>query len=90
MFHTIEAVKALPDFQLLVFFRTGEKKIYDINPLFEKHEPFQSFLLTHGLFDQVKVAGGGYGVYWNEDIDLACEELYINGKTDAASREEHA
>jgi len=81
MFHTVESVKALPNFNLLVLFRTGEKKIYDIHPLFEKYEPFQSFLLTRGLFEQVKVAGGGYGIYWNEDIDLACDELYINGKT---------
>jgi hypothetical protein len=83
MFHTVNEVKALPDFHLLVLFRTGEKKIYDIRPLFEKYEPFQSFLLTHRLFEQVKVAEGGYGVYWNEDLDLACEELYINGKTSA-------
>jgi len=83
MFHTVKEVKALPDFHLLVLFRTGEKKIYDIHPLFEKYEPFQSFLLTHGLFDQVKVAGGGYGIYWNEDIDLAREELYLNGKPSA-------
>ena len=80
MFHTVKEVKALPDFHLQVLFRSGEKKIYDIHPLFEKHEPFQSFLLTHRLFEQVKVAAGGYGVYWNEDLDLACEELYINGK----------
>lgn len=81
MFHIVEAVKALPNFNLLVLFRTGEKKIYDVRPLFEKYEPFQSFLLTYRLFEQVKVAGGGYGIYWNEDIDLACDELYLNGKT---------
>jgi hypothetical protein len=50
--------------------------------LFEKHEPFQSFKLTHGLFEQVKVDGGGYGVYWNDEIDIGCNELYVNGKTE--------
>ncbi|MDR0486883.1 MAG: DUF2442 domain-containing protein [Treponema sp.] len=80
MFHTIESVEVLPDFCLCVLFRTGEKKIYDMHPLFEKHEPFQSFRLTHGLFEQARVAGGGYGIYWNEDLDISCNELYINGK----------
>ena len=33
-----------------------------------------------GLFDQVKVDVGGYGISWNDDLDLSCEELWINGK----------
>jgi hypothetical protein len=82
MFHAVESVKTLPDFHLFVIFRTGEKKIYDTRLLIEKHEPFQSLKLTRGLFEQVKVAGGGYGVYWNEDIDISCNELYVNGKTE--------
>jgi len=80
MFYKVKAVKALPDFHLHVTFNTGEQKIYDIHPLIKKYEPFQSFLLTYKLFEQVKVAGGGYGIYWNEDIDLSSDELYINGK----------
>jgi hypothetical protein len=80
MFHTVESVKTLPDFNLLILFQTGEKRIYDISPLLEKHVAFQSFRLTHGLFEQAKVAGGGYGVYWNDDIDIGCNELYANGK----------
>jgi len=79
MFHTVESVKALPDFNLLVLFRTGEKKIYDTRLLIEKYEPFQSFRLTHGLFEQVRIDGGGYGVYWNDEIDIGCNELYANG-----------
>jgi len=81
MFHRVESVKALPDLHLHVTFHNGEQKIYDIRPLIEKYEPFQSFLLTYRLFEQVKVAGGGYGIYWNEDIDLSSDELYTNGKT---------
>jgi hypothetical protein len=82
MFHAVESVRALPDYHLYVLFRTGEKKVYDTRLLIEKHETFQSFKLTRGLFEQVKVAGGGYGVYWNEDIDISCNELYANGKAE--------
>jgi hypothetical protein len=80
MFHTVEAVKALPEFHLQVLFRTGEEKTYDAHQLMEKYESFQSFQLTYGLFEQVKIAKGGYGVYWNDEIDISCNELYFNSK----------
>lgn len=34
----------------------------------------------NGLFQQVKVDAGGFGISWNDEIDLASEELRINGK----------
>ena len=80
MFHAIETVATLPDYQLSVLFRSGESKVYDMGNLMARHEAFQSFRLTCGLFEQAKVAGGGYGVYWNDDIDISCNELYANGK----------
>lgn len=80
MFHTVQSVRPLPDFHLHILFRNGEKKVYDTNPLIKTHETFQSFTLTHGLFEQVKVDKGGYGIYWNENIDIGCNELYVNGK----------
>jgi len=80
MFHAVEKAEALPDFHLSVSFRAGESKVYDVRPLMAKHEAFRSFGLTHGLFEQVKVSVGGYGVYWNDDIDISCNELYANGK----------
>jgi len=33
------------------------------------------------LFYSVEVDQGGYGIIWNDDIDIACDELYYNGKT---------
>ena len=32
-----------------------------------------------GLFEQVQVDSGGYGISWNDDIDLSCNELWENG-----------
>ena len=31
------------------------------------------------LFNLVYVDTGGYGVVWNENMDLACNELWENG-----------
>ncbi|WP_199647569.1 DUF2442 domain-containing protein [Peptoclostridium sp. AF21-18] len=28
----------------------------------------------------MKIDTGGYGIIWNDDIDLSCNELYENGK----------
>jgi hypothetical protein len=71
----------LPDYNsLLVDFATGEKKKYNVKPLFDKWESFKALLLVQRLFEQVKVDVGGYGISWNDNIDLSCNELYENGK----------
>ena len=36
--------------------------------------------MADGLFDRVRVDTGGYGISWNDDIDLSCDELYWNGR----------
>ncbi|MBQ4463666.1 MAG: DUF2442 domain-containing protein, partial [Eubacterium sp.] len=33
-----------------------------------------------GLFNQVKVDSGGYGVSWNDQIDLECNDLWEYGE----------
>ena len=40
---------------------------------------FSKFKNIRGLFEQVKVDDGGYGVSWNDEIDLSCDELWENG-----------
>lgn len=79
MFYKVQEVEPLPDYCLLVVFANGEKKKYDVRPLFEKWEDFKALSVIKGLFEQVKVDIGGYGVSWNDDIDLSCNELYDNG-----------
>ena len=29
----------------------------------------------------MQVDQGGYGIIWNDDLDLSCDEIYENGKT---------
>jgi hypothetical protein len=29
--------------------------------------------------EQVRVDTGGFGISWNDEIDLSCDELYDNG-----------
>ncbi len=79
MFYKIKKVKALPNLKLQVLFIGGAVKIYDVKPLLKKWEPFQIFKKHPALFQKVKVDAGGYGIIWNEDLDLSCNELWNNG-----------
>ena len=79
MFHKVKDIQPLPEFNLLVSFQSGEQKKYDVKPLFEKWGAFKMLVSTVGLFEQVKVDCGGYGISWNDELDLACNELYYNG-----------
>jgi hypothetical protein len=79
MFYKVKNVRPLPDYSLLVEFANNEKKQYDVSRLIKEFDPFKVLSYVPGLFEQVKVEPGGYAVSWNSDIDLACNELYING-----------
>ena len=60
--------------RLLVKFVNGVEKIYDCNPLLHL-EAFRS-LNNEAFFKSAKVDPGGYGVSWNDDVDLSEYELY--------------
>jgi len=79
MFNTVKTVQPLDNFILLVGFNNGETKHYDVKPLFDKWDVFKSLADIGGLFEQVRVDVGGYGIVWNDDIDLSCNELWDNG-----------
>jgi hypothetical protein len=79
MFHKVKEVKPLPNYTLLVRFEDKNLKQYDVKPLFAELEAFKPLVYVAGLFEQVKVDAGGYGISWNNDIDLSCDELYDNG-----------
>ena len=81
MFHKIKAVSALQDYRLSVQFAEGVTKIYDVKPLFRKWEPFLILKNEPGVFEGVVVDLGGYGISWNDDLDLSCDELFANGET---------
>lgn len=78
VFHKVVAAYPLEDMRLLVWFVGGESKTYDVAPLARSVSAFEA-LADPVLFSQVKVDAGGYGISWNDDIDLAGNELFDNG-----------
>lgn len=79
MFNKVAGVKILEEYTLLIYFCDNTKKKYDVKPLLNKYDMFRSLICEKGLFENVRVDAGGYGISWNDDIDLSCDELYSNG-----------
>lgn len=80
MFHKIKFVAYVPDYKLSVQFAEGITKIYDLNILMEKIDAFKIFKLNPYLMETVSVAPGGWGIIWNDELDLSCNELWDNGR----------
>ena len=79
MFHKIKNVTPLQGFKLSIQFAEGITKIFDMKKLIENNKIFES-LKDKNLFNSVQVDIGGYGIIWNDDIDISCDELFENSK----------
>ncbi|MCT7987488.1 DUF2442 domain-containing protein [Laspinema olomoucense] len=73
----IVSAKAIGDRILLVKFTNQEVRKYDISPLLEK--PMFVPLSNPGFFKNFRVDLGGYGLVWNDEIDISEYELWQNG-----------
>jgi hypothetical protein len=63
-----------------VQFSEGITKIYDVSSLFERFPVFAELKDNPAEFHCVEVDVGGYGIIWNDDLDLSCDELWENGE----------
>lgn len=80
MFHKITAATPLEGLRLLVHYSDGAAREYDLPPLLDACPAFRDLETVPGLFRQVRVDPGGYGVSWTGDLDLSAEEIYVNGQ----------
>lgn len=79
MFHRIEAVRALADYIIEVKFLGGVVKNYDTKIIADSIPQFVELQTKSGLFEQVKVDQGGYGVFWNDDLDIDSDTIWEDG-----------
>ncbi|MCD7748028.1 MAG: DUF2442 domain-containing protein [Firmicutes bacterium] len=86
MFHKIKNVFPLSDCKLSIQFSEGVTKIYDVKPLFGKIPAFEA-LKSEEIFGDVSVDTGGYGIVWNDRLDISCDELWEGGSEIHALRE---
>jgi len=74
----IKSVKPLNNMFLLVTFDGNINKKYDVKRLLKKSSFFKE-LEKKAIFNLVKVDCGGYGVSWNDNLDLSEYEIWENG-----------
>lgn len=60
------------DYTILITFKNGEEKVYDMKPLL--HYPMFQPLRNPVFFNTVKT--DGMCVFWNDDIDVCPDTLY--------------
>ena len=81
MFHKIVSVKALEDRKLSAVIQDGTEKEYNVRALYSAISQFEVFELNTELFARVKVDAGGYGISWNDELDLSADEIWECGMT---------
>ena len=60
-------------------FADGEIVSFDVKSMFEKYPVFRD-LEDDSLFKNVKIDEAGYGISWNDDLDLSSDGVYLRGE----------
>ena len=72
----VKSVKPQEDYCLLLTFKNGEKRNFDLKPYLEK--PVFRPLKNIALFKTARVVAGS--VEWQGDVDLSYDTLYLESK----------
>lgn len=78
MFHKIKKVETLEKQILKVEFKNNQTKYYDMSKIINNNKEYE-ILKNNVIFNIARVDRGGYGIIWNEELDISGEELYVNG-----------
>ena len=79
MINKIMSASFLDNYIICAQFANGITKKYDLKPLFKELKQFNE-LKENNLFMYGQVDTGGYGVVWDEKIDLSADEIWEKGK----------
>jgi len=73
----IKYLEPLSGYRLFLIFDNGEIKVYSLAERLQT--PAFRALQDEALFNTAHIANGGYGVIWNDEIDLSEYELWMKG-----------
>ena len=79
MFHRIKEIVSLDNLYITVIFVNGTEKIYDVRQMI-KIFPQMKKLEKADLFEAAVLDPGGYGISWNDLLDIDAVALWDNGK----------
>lgn len=72
MFHKIDMAEVIDTHMIKVKFKDGSIKTYDAMDIAKN--------MDKDIFQNVHVDTGGYGLVWDDDTDVWCNEVYEYGK----------
>jgi len=74
---SIKSAAVVDEHTILVEFSDSGRRKYDITPLLSRSmfEPLRNPM----FFKNFRIDTGGYGLVWNEDIDISEYELWVHG-----------
>lgn len=78
MMHKIKSVITQNDLIISATFFDGTVKEYSVDRLFNIYPQLKE-LENRELFNSVQVDAGGYGVSWDDDLDLDAETIWEDG-----------
>ena len=82
MTHKINSVQTKDNFIILATFLDGTIKQYDLKQMFPIYPLYETtFSQSPKLFKQVQIDTGGYGLSWNDDLDIDAETIWYEGDT---------
>ena len=87
MTHRIISVKPMDNMMLSVVFQNGIEKTYDISSLYDVFPQFRVLEKEKYLFEEVQVDVGGYGISWNDELDIDANSIWEEG-TETGVRQE--
>ncbi len=78
-FKKIKLLKLTKDLEIVATFDDDVTKTFDARLLFEKNPVFKQ-LENVDLFTSGKIGPNGHAIVWNDELDLAAESVYYDGK----------
>ena len=78
MNNLIVKIEAKENLILIATFADGEVVSFDVKTLFERYPVFHA-LEDDKLFNSVVIDGVGYGISWNDELDLSSDGIYSRG-----------
>lgn len=78
--YPIRTLTLVKDYEVIAHFKNGDVKRYDFLEIINKLEPLKPLAEDYELFQQIHLSPGGYGIIWNEYIDLEAEEIWYGGE----------
>lgn len=76
----VDDIMLLEDKNLLVFFRNGEVKLFNMQSYFNKNKKFEVINKNSSYLQHMKILVGGYGVSWDNNLDIMDYTLYNLGE----------